>query len=293
MMSKNPFYPLQKNQHKIRKYFGNEFLQKSILDKLSIEESLKANDILMDIMYGEEVARLIRNRDYELVKKLYLSMYKTIMQPRELLNGLNLDNIGIVMIRPETIGLCDEYKKLLQTKGLDVILEKNIHMNFEQYWVLYQHGLIHYDCRYDFPTRTFNYAGNECKLYVVTNSQNLILSCNVSDYLKSIKGKHGRYMKDTLRGDIAFNGLKDYVIGENEFTQEANIALDPIGMYRAITRELIDYDKAHEIAELPLLFYAGQAVHTPDDDEIEKDFRTLCTEQDIITVKNKILKLKR
>lgn len=67
------------------------------------------------------------------------------------------------------------------------------------------------------------------------------------------------------------------MIGENEFTSEANITLDPIGMYRVITRELIDYDKAHEIAELPLLFYAGQAVHTPDDDEIEKDFRTICT----------------
>lgn len=292
-MNKVPYYALMKNMEKVKLYFGSEFLEKSYFDKLTVEDSLNANNQLMDIVYGKNVSELIKKREYEEVKKQYLAMYKSIIQPKELLDGLDMDKIGIVLIRPETLGLSEQYKHLLQLKGLEIVLEKNLIISFEQYWILYQHGLIHYDCRYDFPTRTFNYAGNECKLLVVTPTKELNLSENTSDYLKKIKGKHGRYTEGTLRGDIAFNGLKDYVTQNNTFTPEANIILDPIGMYRVITREMVDYDRAHEIADLPLLFYAGQAIHTPDDDEIERDFRTLCSSQDIEKVKTKILERKR
>ncbi|MEG1314045.1 MAG: hypothetical protein RSD40_06985, partial [Bacilli bacterium] len=162
-MNKVPYYALMKNMEKVKLYFGSEFLEKSYFDKLTVEDSLNANNQLMDIVYGKNVSELIKKRKYEEVKKQYLATYKSIIQSKELLDGLDMDKIGIVLIRPETLGLSEQYKHLLQLKGLEIVLEKNLIISFEQYWILYQHGLIHYDCRYDFPTRTFNYVGNECK----------------------------------------------------------------------------------------------------------------------------------
>lgn len=289
-MSRVPYYPLEENYSKILRIFGRDFLEKSIQDELTVNDSLEANNYLMDVMYGKEVADLIRKRNYEAVKELYLSIYHKKVLPRELIQDININNIGIIMVRPETMGLCDKYEEMIKSKGLQIIFDKTLSVDFEQYWILYQHGLIHYDCRYDFPTRTFNYVYNDCKLFVVATDETKNIEGSISDYIMSFKGKHGRYTPNTLRGDIAYTGLKNYIIGENTFTESVNIVLDPIGMYRAITRGKIDYDRAHEVATIPLLFYAGQAVHTPEDDEIERDFRTLFTETDINKIKQKIRK---
>lgn len=292
-MSSKPYYPLDNNNSKIEEIFGRNFLEKSRKDKLSVEESLEANEYLMEVLYGKELANLIKDRNYEKVKELYLSMYSSHILPREITQDINIDEVGIIMVRPETMGLCDKYEELISSKGLQIIFDKVIPISFEQYWILYQHGLIHYDCRYDFPTRTFNYVDNNCKMYVVTSSGNITIDGSISDYIRAFKGKHGRYTPNTLRGDIAYNGLKDYIAQKNTFVEEANIALDPIGMYRAITRGQVDYDRAHEVATLPLLFYAGQAVHTPEDSEIQRDFRALCTVEDANEIKAKVLQLKR
>lgn len=291
-MSNISYYPLQENYGKILRIFGKDFLEKSMHDNLSVQESLEANNHLMDVIYGKELANLIRNRQYEKVKELYLPIYHKRVLSREVTQDININDIGIVLVRPETMGLCHEYEQMLKSKGLQIIFDKNMTIDFEQYWILYQHGLIHYDCRYDFPTRTFNYVDNSCKLYVIASNGSRNIDGSISNYIKTFRGKHGRYTPNTLRGDIAYNGLKEYCVDENTFTEETNIFLDPIGMYRAITRGQIDYDRSHEVATLPLLFYAGQAVHTPEDDEIERDFRALCTVTDIQEIKQKTLKLK-
>lgn len=153
----------------------------------------------------------------------------------------------MILIRPETFGAKEKYKDFLKSLKLELLLEKDFRVCFEQYWILYHHGLKHQDSVLDFPTRTFNYIDNDVCLLV-------------------------------------FTGNKD------EFTREANIALDPIGAYRMLVRGKIDSDRCHEIADNPLLFYSAQAVHIPNRYEINKDLGVLCDEQDLEEIS---LKLKR
>jgi hypothetical protein len=64
------------------------------------------------------------------------------------------------LIRPENLVLVIIYS-FFKYLGLTVLLDKEITVDFEQYGVLYNHGLIHEDCQLDFPTRTFNYINND------------------------------------------------------------------------------------------------------------------------------------
>ena len=103
------------------------------------------------------------------------------------------------------------------------------------------------------------------------------------------KGKHGSYIPNTLRGDIAFNSLRKYLIDKEHFVKEANIPLDPIGAYRMLIRGKIESDRCHESADIPLLFYSAQAVHIPNRYEIHKDLNILCDDSDIETIAQKII----
>lgn len=181
-----------------------------------------------------------------------------------------------------------KYKEFLKSLKLELLLEKDFKVCFEQYWILYHHGLKHQDSMLDFPTRTFNYIDNDVCLLVFTGNKNELEVQTISDYLFRYKGKHGIYTPNTLSGDIAFNELKKYLVSQNEFTKEANIALDPIGAYRMLARGKIDSDRCHEIADNPLLFYSAQAVHIPNRYEINKDLGILCDEQDLEEISLKI-----
>jgi hypothetical protein len=46
-------------------------------------------------------------------------------------------------------------------------------------------------------------------------------------------------------------------------------------------RGLIPSDDMHNEVDIPLLFYAGQAVHAPNDEEVLRDLAILCTNDEI------------
>lgn len=280
MEDRKVYYPLLDNYRKIENIFGLDFVNKSENDELSIDDFLYANDKLSRRIYGETIASLIKNRRIDKLDMLYNGLLST-MPNINISNEINLDDLGMILIRPETLGAKEKYKGFLKSLKLELLLEKDFKVCFEQYWVLYHHGLKHQDSMLDFPTRTFNYIDNDVCLLVFTGNKNELEVQTISDYLFRYKGKHGIYTPNTLRGDIAFNELKKYLVSQNEFTKEANIALDPIGAYRMLARGKIDSDRCHEIADNPLLFYSAQAVHIPNRYEINKDLRILCDEQDL------------
>lgn len=280
MEDRKVYYPLLDNYRKIENIFGLDFVNKSENDELSIDDFLYANDKLSRRIYGETIASLIKNRRIDKLDMLYNGLLST-MPNINISNEINLDDLGMILIRPETLGAKEKYKEFLKSLKLELLLEKDFKVCFEQYWILYHHGLKHQDSMLDFPTRTFNYIDNDVCLLVFTGNKNELEVQTISDYLFRYKGKHGIYTPNTLRGDIAFNELKKYLVSQNEFTKEANIALDPIGAYRMLARGKIDSDRCHEIADNPLLFYSAQAVHIPNRYEINKDLEILCDEQDI------------
>ena len=280
---------LENNSAKIERVFGRRFVEDSTKDILDPGRFYKNNEKLARLVYGEEIARAIKNCDIKELTRIYNSI-NDVKQRNGLSGKIDFNSIGIVLVRPETYGACEKYRKFIKSLGLTIIYERDIYVNMEQYLSLYYDGicfgLSHLDDLVDFPTRTFNYINNKSRLMVVYDKNHI--HSNVSSLLTEHKGKHGNIGEGTFRGDIGLNSLLPYVVSGEELIPEANVPLDPIGAFRFLVRREIDSDGWHTKVDYPILFYAGQSVHIPDDREIERDFSTLCTEKDIKHILKKV-----
>lgn len=282
---------LLNNANKVESIFGKAFLEKSIEDRLSIAECLNANEHIANMLYGSELASLLKNRDLTKIGNLYRDLTEEVLTPKaKELAAIDLDEIGIVLIRPETVKSKEDYICFLRQLKFDIILSKKVVLDFKRYWLLYHHGLIRDDTLFEFPTRTFNYVLNDCHLLVLKKSDINLSADSASTILGRYKGREGMYAPETFRG-IAFDLLKKYVVSTNKFSEQANIVLDPIGMYRLITRSLVWSDCRHENATEPLLLFAAQGVHIPNDDEINKDLSILCDSRDIQEIRTHVKRL--
>ncbi len=292
-MNNSIYYPLYENNELIKKLFGVVFFKNMINDNLDCSECIAANDYLSEYLYGTEISRLLKVDDVEKIKNIVKEIKGKYDYRFSLLQNFDFDNIGLLVVRPENVGLVDKYINFLNQNGLSLLYKKRMQLNFEQYLLMYHHGLIPKESRYDFPTRTLNYINKDCYVLLFYSKNKLLLP--VADYLNSIKGKQGRQQSGTLRGDIAYNELKKLVNvnGTSFMRNEYNSLFDPIGMCRLLVRNSIESDNAHDISDLKLLYYVGQAVHVPDSQEIKDDFSVLLDENDIDYVDQKILMLKR
>ena len=272
---------LENNYGKVARIFGNKFVDDSMEDRLNPRRFYQTNEQLARIVYGEDIAKAIRDKDIKKLTEIYNGLDS--LKKSNLSGHLDLDKIGIVLVRPETYGACEQYRKFIKSLGLDIVHERDIYVDMDQYLALYYDGmcfgLSHLDDLVDFPTRTFNYINNKSRLMIVYDRRNMY--ANVSSTLTSYKGKHGNVTPGTFRGDIGINALLPYVISGDELVPNANVPLDPIGAYRFLVRREIDSDGWHTKVDYPILFYAGQSVHIPDEKEIARDFNTLCTEKDL------------
>lgn len=160
----------------------------------------------------------------------------------------------------------------------NLLYELKLNKNSDELWITKNRWNILYKDNNKVAMTLNKYKFKE--IYVMWNLKSLLYNYIII-INTGFKGKHGIYTPNTLRWDIAFNELKKYLVSQNEFTKEANIALDPIGAYRMLARGKIDSDRCHEIADNPLLFYSAQAVHIPNRYEINKDLGILCDEQDL------------
>lgn len=276
----NKFGSLQENYTKIKELLGIKFLIKSYQDQLSVDDFLFANNLLGDVCYGTEINRYLANKKMKSIEDIYYSYLESLNLNNY--NNIDFNNIGLILVRPECFVNREEYKKFLEKKGLEVLYEKRIQLNFRQYLLLYYYSFILEDTIYDFPSRTFNYINNDSYLLIVKEKSKR----NVADYLCSIKGRQGRFEPGTLRGDIAYNFLKSNVV-DGKLIKNAIIPLDPIGTARMLTRNKVWHDGSHMASDIPILFYCGQAVHVPNGKEIKRDLITLCNEEELELVLRK------
>lgn len=292
-MNEKIYYPLEENYKIILELFGNSFFKDIQNDNLNVKDCIFANEILSEYLYGKEIANSLKRRELKIIKDKVVELRKKYDYKSLILNDIDFNNLGMIVVRPENVGAIENYENFLKQKGLLTIYKKKVKINFEQYLLLYYHGLIPIESKYDFPTRTLNYINKDCYLLFtyLPNYQSLPLS----DYLISLKGKQGKKENGTLRGDIAYNELKKYVTndGKGFIDNKYNIPFDPIGMCRLLVREKIDSDLSHNISNLKILYYVGQAVHVPDSTEILNDFSVLCDENDIDYLEQKIKQLKK
>lgn len=282
------YYPLEENLGIVKKIYSESFINDSINDELCADYCMEANEQLAKYVYGVQIADLLRNGEISAINSMYKDLKKKNEFRKDFFSDINFNNTGLILVRPENIGLVSKYEKFLNSLDLDIIYKKYIKINFEQYWLLYHHGLICEDAVCDFPTRTLNYANKLCCLLVVRTIKDIVQP--LPDYLNSIKGKQGKFQTGTLRGEIGYNGLKNIVTSDGIYFNEKlnNLLFDPTGMCRLLSRGKIKSDNSHEIADLKLLFYVGQTVHVPDYSEILDDISVLCDENDAKKIKQKI-----
>lgn len=275
------------NSHEIDRLLGHSYTLESGEDTLTTNQVLDANETLAESLYGREVAGFVRNNNTAALDDMRREVIDAVSVTKTSLNSIDMSRLGMVVVRPEALGLTDMSRQLLARNGLKVALDKTTRINFEQYWSLYGPGLRDPNATYDFPTRTLNYINKDIRVLVVTDSAGHLGSYPVSEYMtEHLKGSQGSYSPGTLRGDIAYTALRSLMsdVGDSFITPQANVALDPIGAYRQLVRGNIASDRMHASADAPLLFYAGQSMHMPDSTEISRDMRVLLTEDEIAKI---------
>lgn len=261
---------LADNHDFVRKIFGNDFYRRSLEDSLNTEEVLEANVVLMKQLYGEEITGLLLNRNVARLNKVY--GFKQNMQME--FAKYKKEEIGLILIRPESYEIIDEYRKWIYDHKLEIVAEIETTLSFMEYWNMYFSELMDYEARHDFPTRTQNYINRKLKAIIVRKA--VSNQETMSDFLTMKKGKQGLYIPGTLRGEVAYNVFEKYTEDKGRgLIRNVRIELDPIGMYRKLAREEIESDYAHRCATLPILFYAGQCVHVPNQSELVKHLRIL------------------
>lgn len=271
-------------------YFGSEFATKSADNQLMTQEFLDANEALGEHLYGSDIADLVRRQKSDVLNSLHDDVVDQYSERKRAITEINLRKIGMVVVRPELLRMTDDVRSLLEGAGLNVVHQINTQIDFNQYWALYGPGLADPDARYDFPTRTLNYINQDIAVLIATQ-QNPLGDRTVSEEItERLKGRQGSYSEGTLRGDLAFTALNNFVrLDGNGFIDgPSTMALDPIGAYRAIVNGNIPTDRSHANSDVPLLFYAGQGVHVPDDTEIARDLSVLGNHDDFDTIAQRI-----
>ena len=269
---------LQDNNTIINNLFGQDVLNKSINNEIDNDLFKELNEELANTLYGKDIAEAIRIRNMRYLDDYYKHLYEKFLSSG-LSKEIDLDRIGLVVVRPEMYDSREEIVKKLEYLKFEILHSGDKILNREQYITLYYHGLIHPYSTIDFPTRTLNYIDKKSYLIIVSSKDR----GNVSDYLNTIKGQPGFISENTFRG-YTTEVLKAYIKTRDSFYSEYNALLDPISAYRLIVDHKVDQTKTdnhHEQADFPLLYYAGQGVHIPDSTEIQRDINVICTEKEL------------
>ncbi len=288
-MNKKETFSLNTDLTKLKSIFDEEFVERVEKLDLTPQEVLSANNFLAEAVYGSEVFSYVSKNDNDSIMMIYHDLKNKLTKSKQI--DFDLSKIGLVLVRPEIYERADLVCSFIQQKGLSLLFQKDISPSLEQYICLYPHGICYEPAKNDFPSRTFNYVDNKCKLFVFYGEKQMGFE-TISDYLNSLKGKLGTYRKGTIRSEIAYNELIAYIERKNKFKDGYNALFDPIGIYRMSVDEKIENDNNLDKLQAPLLFYAGQAVHVPNGKEIERDFSILLNKSEIDSIKKSIQKQK-
>lgn len=282
----------ERNTETVATVLSDQYAQDSRNDTVSTDMFYQANEHLAMYLYGTEVADLVRRGAVQRLDTIHRDVTESVSASSELLEEVALDRIGLIVVRPELLGLADDCIHMLEQAGLQLIFDETTRIDFRQYWSLYGAGLRDPESRLDFPTRTLNYISHDIRLLVVCADPSSLPEETVSDYItKELKGRQGSYTAGTLRGELAYLALRDLIAvdGQSFIDGTASMALDPIGAYRQLVRGNVESDRMHSTANIPLLFYAGQAIHVPTSTELGRDLRVLCNDEALGLIAERIV----
>lgn len=272
----------------LNRLYGSEFLAKSLTGSLDTAETIDANETLADELYGSTVAGLLREGAYEKILSIRDEITESILLPFEVLEDINMNKVGLIVVRPELYSNASLCRELLTNAGFKIITDRNIELSFAQYLSLYPHGLAIPESHYDFPTRTLNYINKTSRLIVFSKQAESEDTRPVTTIAsEEHKGTQGTFRKNTLRGHIALESLNVY-FDDKKAVDKASVALDPLAAYQKLVSGEIASNRIHNTVEAPILFYAAQGVHVPNRDEIDRDIRILCNLEDIENIRKDI-----
>ena len=275
---------LQVNELILTNLFGKDIVIKSQKNQIDKELFEDLNIVLSKYVYGDDIASAVKTRNMKYLEDYYNYLYERFTN-NSLSKDIDLSKLGLILVRPEMYNNSEKIINRLKELKFYILHTGDKILNIDQYIALYYHGLIHEYSTIDFPTRTFNYVGKKSYLIIVSSKD----YGNVSTFLNSIKGQPGFISNDTFRGETT-ESLKKYIKSTDKFYAEYNVLLDPISAYRLIVNHKVDQTKTdnhQELADFPLLYYAGQGVHIPDNTEIERDISVICTEKELEKVLSK------
>lgn len=232
------------------------------INNLSSAELLAYNNSVAQILYGPKILDLFKNNRQNEITDLSEIVKKRLLEPKkEILRSINFNNLALLLIRPEARFLTENIKLFLEERNYTVVLEHPLVVDLRQYWVMYNEGFLKSNLS-DFPTRTLIYTHGESKILALYKKQN-----NLQSYLNSEqKGLAGIPSdKPTIRGTVILNGFEK---AKKENEKLFYDSVDPMGMYRAITSGKIDSSDPYNKCDDPVLYYAGQGVHLPENNEL-------------------------
>ena len=232
------------------------------IDKLTPAELLAYNNNVAQVLYGPRILNLFKNNQHEKIVDLSEKVKEKMLQPKkEILESINFNNLALLLIRPESRFLAEEIKSFLQRNGHEIVLEHPLIVDLKQYWMMYNEGFLKSDLS-DFPTRTLIYTHGESKILVLHKKQH-----DLQHHLNSeLKGSSGIPSDNpTLRGTVVLNGFEK---AKKENEKLFYDSIDPLGMYRAITSGKIYSSDPYNKCNDPVLYYAGQGIHLPEDHEL-------------------------
>ena len=245
------------------------------LEQATPDMLVEFNENLAQILYGPRVLSLFQKGNTEEITRLADVTTQRLLAPKnELLKTLDFDKLGMILVRPEARFLTDEVKEVLSGQGYEIVLESTLCVTIPQYWAMYNEGFLQSDI-YDFPTRTLTYTNGESKILIVKKDMP-----NLQGHLNAnLKGKSGiASVTETLRGTAIFNGYESIKKTDAKLFYDT---VDPLGMYRAIARNALPSKDPFYERHDPVLYYAGQGVHLPEDYELKTVFGVLLTNKQL------------
>lgn len=250
----------------------------ALYDSLKTEDLRKYNEQVAQVLYGPKILELFKNHQYQEITDLSERIKQRQIQPkREILELINFNSLGMVVVRPEARFLGDNVNTFLVERGYEIVLEQPMIIDLRQYWTMYNEGFLQSNID-DFPTRTLIYTHGESKVLVLHREEYDAQNNLAAD----LKGQAGiPSAQPTLRGTVVLDGFEK-AKHENESLFYESV--DPLGMYRAICTGKIHSSDPYDQCADPVLYYAGQGVHIPDDHELSTNAGVLLNTSQLETL---------
>lgn len=254
------------------------------IDNLTPSELIAYNDSVAKILYGPRISDLFKNNQQKEIIDLSEITKQRLLQPKEeILDSINFNNLALLLIRPEARFLTNDIKLFLQEIGYNEVSEHESAVNLQQYWIMYNDGFMKSNLL-DFPTRTLIYTHGESKILILYKKQQ-----NPQHYLSlELKGLAGiPSNRPTLRGTVILNGFEK---AKKENSDLFYDSIDPLGMYRAITSGKIHSPDQYSKCIDPVLYYAGQGIHIPENYELKNNIGALLDKRQLEDLSTKFKK---